>query len=354
MLRIAMISTPFIPVPPRDYGGTELIVYDLVEGLLDRGHQVTLFATGDSRTRASLQALYDEAVWPPEPFTELDHVSWAMRQVAAGSYDVIHAHSPCALALGRLAPGLPLVYTIHHTQEPVLSRYYAHFPGVDYVCISRDQCRRETGTDDWCTVIHHGLDAGRYQWCARAEPYVCFVGRLARDKGPVTAIDAAARAGVPILMAGSVHLPDQAYVEAKVLRRLSGPGVTWLGPIGPDRKIPLLRDARALLAPIEWNEPFGLILIEALLSGCPVVAFGRGSVPELVEHGVTGFVAASENDMVALIRPGGPVDALDRGRIREIAVRRFDRSRMVADYERVYHAAAARAREPGLTPITAA
>jgi glycosyltransferase involved in cell wall biosynthesis len=353
MLRIAMISTPFIPVPPRDYGGTELIVHELVEGLLERGHQVTLFATGDSQTRATLRALYDEAVWPPEPITELDHVSWAMGQAAEGGYDVAHAHSPTALGLGRLAPTLPLVYTLHHAQEPVLSGYYARFPGVDFVCISRDQCRRETGTE-WCTVIHHGLDADRYQWSERAEPYVCFVGRLAREKGPVTAIDAAGRAGVPIRMAGSIHPPDQAYVEAKVLRRLSTPGVTWMGPIGPDRKIPLLRDARALLAPIEWNEPFGLIIIEALLSGCPVVAFGRGSVPELVEHGLTGFVASSESDMVELIRPGGPVDDLDRRRIREIAVRRFDRSRMVADYERVYQAAAERVRRPDLRPITAA
>ena len=353
MLRIAMISTPFIPVPPKDYGGTELVVHELVEGLLDRGHQVTLFATGDSETRAALEAVYDEALWPPEPFTELDHVSWAMRRAADGAFDVVHAHSPCALALGRLAPGLPLVYTIHHAQEPALSRYYARFPDVDFVCISRDQCRRETGTA-WCTVIHHGLDAGRYQWRERAEPYVCFVGRLSREKGTLTAIDAAARAGVALRVAGSIHPPDRAYVEAKVLRRLNDPGVTWVGPIGPDRKIPLLRDARALLAPIEWNEPFGLILIEALLSGCPVVAFGRGSVPELVEHGVTGFIAASENEMVELIRPGGPVDALDRRRIRQIAVRRFNRSRMVADYERVYSAAAARAARPGLRPITAA
>lgn len=353
MLRIAMISTPFIPVPPRDYGGTELVVHELVEGLLDRGHQVTLFATGDSQTRATLQALYEEAVWPPEPFTELDHVSWAMRQAAKDGYDLAHAHSPAALALGRLAPDLPLVYTLHHAQEPVLSGYYAHFPGVDFVYISQDQCRRETGTER-STVIHHGLNPARYQCSERAQPYVCFVGRLSREKGPVTAMDAAARAGVPILMAGSIHPPDQAYVEAKVLRRLTRPEVTWMGPIGPDRKMPLLRDARALLAPIEWNEPFGLIIIEALLSGCPVVAFGRGSVPELVEHGVTGFVASSENDMVELIRPGGPVDRLDRRRIREIAVRRFDRSRMVAEYERVYHAAAARAHRPGLRPITAA
>jgi glycosyltransferase involved in cell wall biosynthesis len=353
MLRIAMISTPFIPVPPKDYGGTELIVHELVEGLLDRGHHVTLFATGDSQTRATLQALYGEAIWPPEPIVELDHVSWAMRQAAEGGYDVVHAHSPSALALGRMAPSPPLVYTIHHAQEPVLSGYYAHFAEVDCVCISRDQCRRETGTE-WCTVIHHGLDASRFQWSEQAEPYVCFVGRLAREKGPVTAIDVAARAGVPIRMAGAVHPPDQAYVEAKVARRLSRPGVTWMGPIGPDQKIPLLRNARALLAPIEWNEPFGLILIEALLSGCPVVAFGRGSVPELVDHGVTGFVAASENDMVELIRPGGPVDDLDRRRIREIAVQRFDRSRMVAAYERVYQAAVERTRRTDLRPITAA
>jgi glycosyltransferase involved in cell wall biosynthesis len=353
MLRIAMISTPFIPVPPRDYGGTELIVHELVEGLLDRGHQVTLFATGDSQTRATLKALYDQASWPPESLTDLDHVSWAMRQVLEGGYDVVHAHSPCALALGRLAPGTPLVYTVHHAQEPALSRYYADYREVEFVAISSDQCRRETGPA-WCSVVHHGLDTRRYLWGDRAELYVCFVGRLAREKGPVTAIDAAARAGIPIRVAGAIHPPDQAYCEAKVVPRLSAPGVTWLGSIGMDRKVPLLRDARALLAPIEWNEPFGLIVIEALLSGCPVVGFGRGSLPELIEHGVTGFLATSEDDMVDLIRPGGPVEALDRCRIREIAIRRFDRARMVADYERVYQAAVARTRGPSLRPITAA
>jgi glycosyltransferase involved in cell wall biosynthesis len=353
MLRVAMISTPFIPVPPKDYGGTELVVHELVEGLLARGHQVTLFATGDSRTRAPLQALYEEAVWPPDPYTELDHASWAMRQVAEGGFDLVHAHCPAALALGRLTPRLPLVYTIHHALEPVLSRYYANFPEVNFVAISGDQCRRETGPD-WCSVIHHGVDALRYQWAERAEGYVCFVGRLAREKGPVTAIEAATRAGVQLRMAGSIHPPDREYAEAEVLPRLDRPGIEWLGRIGMDRKVPLLRGARALLAPIDWNEPFGLIYIEALLSGCPVVAYGRGSIPELIEPGVTGFIAETEDEIVELIRPGGPADTLDRGRIREIAARRFDRSRMVADYERAYQAAVARAHRPGLRPITAA
>lgn len=353
MLRIAMISTPFLPVPPRDYGGTELVVHELVEGLLDRGHLVTLFATGDSRTRATLQARFEEAVWPPEPYAEVDHVSWALRQAAQGDFDLVHAHSPTALAVARLTPGLPMVYTIHHAQEPALSRYYAHFPEVDFVAISGDQCRRETGPD-WCTVIHHGLDARRYEWRDRAGDYLCFVGRLAPEKGPLTAIEVATRAGVPLRLAGSIHPCDQAYVDTKVRPRLSDRGVTWLGRVGMDRKVPLLRDARALLAPIEWNEPFGLILIEAMLSGCPVVAFGRGSVPELVQPGVTGFVAASQDEMVELVRPGGPVDALDRRRIREVAVRRFDRARMVTDYERVYQAALLRSRRPGLRSSTAA
>jgi glycosyltransferase involved in cell wall biosynthesis len=352
MLRIAMISTPFVSVPPRDYGGTELVVHELVEGLLDRGHDVTLFATGGSTTRAELRTLYDAPEWPPEPHVELDHVSWAMRQVAEGDYDVVHAHSSSALALGRLAPGIPMVYTLHHARVEALSRYYCRFPEVEFVGISEDQCRRETGAE--CVVIHHGLDPSRYSWTERPERYVCFVGRFAREKGPHTAIKAAMQAGVPIRVAGSVHPPDRPYAEAELLPLLQEPSVTHLGPVGAERKESLLRGARALLAPIDWDEPFGLILIEAMLSGCPVVAFGRGSAPELVEQGITGFIAASRSEMTDLIRPGGPVDTLDRALIRDRAVQRFHRSRMVAEYERVYHTAAGRGRRAGRRPITAA
>jgi glycosyltransferase involved in cell wall biosynthesis len=349
-MQIAMISTPFVPVPPRDYGGTELIVYELVEGLLGRGHDVTLFATGDSRTRAALRARYRRALWPPETFTELNHVSWAMREVAQGEYDVSHAHSPTALALWRLAPGVPLVYTLHHEQEPALSQYYRDFPEVEFAAISADQRRRETGVDR-CVVIHHGLDPSRYRCTERPEPYVCFVGRLARVKGPHTAIDAAALAGVPIRVAGDAHPPDRDYARAEVEPRIRYPHVTYLGPIGTEQKVPLLSRARALLSPIDWNEPFGLIVIEAMFSGCPVVTFGRGSVPELIDQGVTGFIAGSLEEMASLIRPGGPVDHLDRRRIRDEAVRRFSRDRMVSDYERLYQSVIARTAR---RPITAA
>ena len=349
-----MISTPFLSVPPRDYGGTELVVYELVEGLLDRGHEVALFATGDSRTSARQYALYPTSQWPPGPITDLNHVSWAMTRVMGGEYDLVHAHSAVALALGRLLPGVPLVYTLHHAHEGVMSDYYRHFREVEYVAISHDQCRRETGVRR-CTVIHHGLDPARYRWTGRPQPYVCFVARFAPEKGAHTAIDVARLAGVPIRVAGEVHPPNLDYFRDQVEPRLGEPHVTYLGCVGTERKVPLLRDARALVAPIDWNEPFGLIFIEAMLSGCPVVTFGRGSVPELIEHGVTGFIARSVEEMAQLVRPGGPVDGLDRQRIRASAARRFSRERMTAEYERVYHAAAARA-EPrnDWRPITAA
>lgn len=330
------------------------MVYELVEGLLDRGHDVALFATGDSRTRARQYSVYPTAQWPPGPLTDVNHVSWAMTRAVEGEYDLVHAHSAVALAVGRLMPEAPLVYTLHHTHEASMSEYYRHFPEVEYVAISHDQCHRETGVRR-CTVIHHGLDPARYRWSEHPEPYVCFVARFAPEKGVHTAIDVAALAGVPIRVAGEVHPPNLEYFRAEVEPRLRLPHVTHLGCIGTDRKVPLLRDARALVAPIDWNEPFGLIFIEAMLSGCPVVTFGRGSVPELIEHGVTGFIARSVEEMAQLVRPGGPVDGLDRQRIRVYAARRFSRDRMTADYERVYQAAAARAAPTDdRRPITAA
>lgn len=336
-MRIALVSTPFVAVPPHSYGGTELVVHELAEGLVERGHDVVLFATGDSVTSAELRALYPTAQWPPEMLTDLNHVSWAMQQIAEhGPFDVVHAHSAVALGCARLLQNVPVVYTLHHERDPNLSAFYSYCPHVHYVAISHDQRRREIplGSVD---VIHHGLAAGKYE-CTRkpAGDYVCFVGRLSRVKGPHTAIDVAARAGLPIRVAGGVHPPDERWVNEHLRERLAEPHVEYVGVVGLDEKRPLLRDARALLAPIEWNEPFGLILIEAMLSGCPVVAFGRGSVPELVEQGVTGFIARSADEMVDLIRPGGPLDSFDRLRCRSRACQRFSRERMIAQHIALY------------------
>ncbi|MFL5391922.1 MAG: glycosyltransferase family 4 protein [Myxococcales bacterium] len=336
-MRIALISTPFLAVPPRLYGGTELIVHELAEGLVRRGHNVDLFGTGDSRSSAHLRSLYKEAQWPPEMLADLNHVSWAMQQISQrGPFDLIHAHSAVALACERLVPGVPLVYTIHHARDEKLSAFYSYFQEPYYIAISSDQRRREVALRH-VHVIHHGLDPARYQCTMRPQgQYVCFIGRYSRVKGPHTAIDAARQAGVAIQMAGEVHPPDEGWAEIELQPRLAEPHVTDLGPVGMTVKARLLSHARALLAPIEWNEPFGLILIEAMLSGCPVVAFRMGSVPELVEAGVTGFIATSREHMADLIRPGGAVDTIDRVRCRQRAIERFSADRMVDDHVALY------------------
>jgi glycosyltransferase involved in cell wall biosynthesis len=227
------------------------------------------------------------------------------------------------------------VYTIHHARDEQLSEFYRNCHDAYFVSISHDQARRELPLPR-LSVIHHGLDPAKYACTDRASDYVCFVSRLARVKGPHTAIDVCARAGVLLRLAGEVHPPDRAFANRELTGRLSQPHVQFIGPIGMEVKVPLLREARALLAPIDWNEPFGLILIEAMLSGCPVVAFPKGSVPELVDVGVTGFIARDEEEMSAIIQPGGPLDQFDRQRCRMRAIERFSRDRMVEEHERLY------------------
>jgi glycosyltransferase involved in cell wall biosynthesis len=348
-MRIAVVSTPFVNVPPCRYGGTEFVISELVEGLVARGHDVTLFATGDSHTTARLRYLYGQAQWPPNILHDINHTTWALHQVQRGSYDLVHVHSAGALAFRRWAPQLPLVYTLHHVRDETLSAFYAHFPDVCYVASSADQARREIPLPQ-VRVIHHGLDPAHFEWTSRPADYVCFVGRFAPIKGPHLAIDAAALAGVPIRVAGEAHDVDREFGEREMKPRLARTHVTYLGEIGMAEKVPLLRDARALLAPISWDEPFGLALIEAMLSGCPVVAFPRGSVPELVEPGLTGFVANDLEEMVELIRPGGAVDRFDRRRCRERAAERFSRAHMVLEYERLYQELLSPARR--LNPTT--
>jgi glycosyltransferase involved in cell wall biosynthesis len=311
------------------------MVYELAEGLVEEGHEVALFATGDCLTRAKTNFLYPEAQWPPDPLTELNHCSWAMEEIASGDFDVAHVHCASAVAMARLVRDLPLVYTVHHERTESLSEFYRHFPDPWYAFISHSQCRLEIPLPRW-DVIHHGLDAARFQVTDEPDRYVCFVGRFSKVKGPHVAIDVAQKAGLPIRVAGEVHPPDRDFAAAELEHRLKSPHVRFIGCVGIKEKVPLLRRARALLAPLAWEEPFGLVLIEAMLSGCPVVAFSRGSAPELIEPGLTGFLAESAEEMAEIIRSGGPLESFDRNRCRARAVERFSRTRMVNEYLRLY------------------
>ncbi len=349
-MRIALVSTPFVPVPPRDYGGTELVMYQLAEGLLARGHDVTLFATGDSHTRARLVSFFDAARWPPDPLTEWTHLSRALEHIRGAGYDIVHCQQPGALAMSRFLPDPPMVYTLHHARDEVLSAYYRQYPRIWYVAISERQRELEVELPH-VTVIHHGLDPAAYTGPTHAGDYLCFIGRLSRVKGPHTAIDIAARVGMQIRVAGAIHDDDDdpGYVDRELRPRLERSHVRYLGPIGLRQKAELLRNAWALLAPIEWEEPFGLVLIEAMLAGCPVVAYPRGSAAELIEPGVTGFLARDAEEMADIVRDR--LHGFDRERCRALAAARFGRDRMVEAYEAYYRRAIDAASRSGASHV---
>lgn len=337
-MRIALISTPFVSVPPRTYGGTELVVAELVRGLCER-HDVTLFATGDSKIEGCrIEALTPTAVWPPEPYAELSHTAWAMGRVVASEFDVIHAHVPSALAFAAFTD-VPMVYTLHHEKEHPLMRFYSHHQGrFTPVAISKRQCQLLLGRDD-CAIVHHGLDVARYPVGSGGDG-VAFLGRLAPEKGPHLAIDAARAAGRRIRLGGQPHWKDADFFERELRGRLSERHVEHLGEVGHEAKVELLGSSAATLCPIQWEEPFGLVLIESMLCGTPPISLPLGSAPEVVEHGVTGFLARDVADMARILRDEVP--HFDRRACRERAAARFSRERMVRDYLEVYERAAQR------------
>ncbi len=279
-------------------------------------------------------------------------MSWALGVVQRGEFDVVHCQQAGAVAMSRLLPLVPMVYTLHHAREAELSTYYRSFPYVWFVAISERQRTLEEPLPR-TTTIHHGIDPTPYEGPTRAGDSVCFIGRLSKVKGPHLAIDVAERAGVEIQVAGKIHRDDEdpGFADREVEPRLARDHVRYLGPVGMDRKVPLLRNARALLVPIDWEEPFGLIMIEAMLAGCPVVAFPRGSVPELVEPGVTGFLARDADEMVEVVRTR--LDGFEREACRARAAARFGRDRMVRAYEAYYHRAAQAESRPSALRVSA-
>jgi glycosyltransferase involved in cell wall biosynthesis len=340
-LRIAMISTPYVAVPPARYGGTELVVSELVNGLALRGHEVELFATGDSTAPCAVRSHFATPMWPPDPLTEMIHSAWALQAIrkAARRFDLVHAHVATLLPFVPLLGRIPVVFTVHHDRDERLARFYEGIsPAVHYVTISHRQAalfpelRRST-------VIHHGLNPDIYPFGASGRGHVAFLGRYSELKGPDTAIGVAGRLGKPLHMAGKPHEEDAAFYRGVLEALLQKPWVRDFGELGHGPKTAMLAGADALLFPIRWEEPFGLVMIESMLCGTPVVAFRGGAVEEVVDHGITGFLAEDEDDMVRLVRDEVP--RLDRREVRGRAIERFSSQRMVGDYLDVYEQAIA-------------
>jgi glycosyltransferase involved in cell wall biosynthesis len=336
-MRIAILSTPFIRVPPAGYGGTELFCYELSEELCARGHDVTIFTTGDAWTSCRKRWLFAAPSWPPHPHDDINHVAWALSEIRGGGYDVVHLNSALAVPFHRHVDA-PCVLTLHHHRDPATSRLYAENPAVSYVCISARQRALEDPLP--AAVIHHGVRPDRYLPSDEEDGYLLHLGRYAPEKGTHLAIDVAAAAGLPLKLAGRTHAQDRDYFASAVAPRLGQPGVEDLGEADPKRKIALLRRARALLCPLQWEEPFGLVAIEAMLTGTPVLAFARGALPEIVDEGITGFLAPPD-DVASLGRIAARLRGFDRRACAARARRRFSAAAMTDAYEALYRRVAA-------------
>jgi glycosyltransferase involved in cell wall biosynthesis len=336
-MRIAIVSTPFVRVPPPGYGGTELFCGTLAEALLRRGHDVTLFATGDSRFSGELRACFEQPSWPPTDAIDRTHARFCMHEISRAriGYDAVQVNSPACIAAARDL-GIPVVYTIHHTRDEKMSKLYDAHPEVHYVAISQRQLELETPFDR-ASVIHHGIDVDAYPTSLGDDGYVLHLGRFSPEKGTHHAIDAAAKARVPIVIAGRVHEKDEdaRYYREELIPRFEQPGVIRAGEADHRRKASLLRGARALLCPVQWEEPFGLISIEAMVCGTPVIAFARGALPEIIDDGVTGMIVSDVDQMAEAI---ARARHWDRKKCMARARDRFSADRMAREYEQIFEA----------------
>jgi glycosyltransferase involved in cell wall biosynthesis len=343
-MRIALVSPPFLSVPPADYGGTELVIAELARSLTKRGHETVVYATGDSDLGdIEIRSYFATGQWPPDPDVDRTHAAWCLRDIARDpkGFDVVHLHSVAAVGLSRLCPH-PMVATLHHDHADDLSRLYRDNPRVRRVSISAAQARKEG--PGIAAIVHHGLDPQRFP-AMPDQGYLLHIGRYAPQKGTHLAIEIAARAGVPLLLAGQPH--DQDYYRDRVQPLVRRHGILEVGPVGGARKVHLIARARALLFPIQWDEPFGLVMIESLLCGVPVLSLRRGSVPEVIEDGITGLIADDPTELVASARIAETF--FDRQRIREIARKLWNADRMADEYLMVYREAA----DEGLTAADA-
>jgi glycosyltransferase involved in cell wall biosynthesis len=335
-MRIAQVAPLYERVPPVLYGGTERVVSYLTEELVSLGHDVTLFASGDSLTRAKLEAPCTRALrLDPTCQDELAPHVQMLGQVyqRAHDFDVIHCHTHyLGLPLTTFV-ATPTVLTLHGRLDiPELGPLFRGYPRVSLVSISDAQREPLTGVS-WAATIYHGLPRDLHRFQPRPRNSLLFLGRISPEKRPDCAIHIARRAGVPLRIAAKVDKVDQEYFETRIRPLLRHPLIEFIGEVNEQQKDELLSEAMALLFPIDWPEPFGLVMIEALACGTPVIARRRGSVPEVIRDGVTGLICETDDDMVAAVRR---VTTLDRAACRQEFEQRFSVQRMASDYLGLY------------------
>ncbi|MGE5523542.1 MAG: glycosyltransferase family 4 protein [Rhodospirillaceae bacterium] len=336
-MRIGIVAPLIESVPPKLYGGTERIVSYLTEELVSCGHDVTLFASGDSITSGELDACVPRALrLTPDSYRDavLSHLLMLERVYQrARDFDIIHFHIDGLHFSMMSRLGVPYVTTLHGRLDmPDVISLAAHFPKVPLVSISNSQ-REPMPQANWAATVYHGLPPDMFKFSPGPGEYLAFLGRIAPEKRPDRAIAIARATGVPLKIAAKVDKVDREYYETRIKPLLRGGGIEYIGEINESEKDEFLRKAIALLFPIDWPEPFGLVMIEAMACGTPVIAFRSGSVPEIIEDGINGYTVETCSEATAAVPKAA---ALDRQRIRKSFERRFTAPRMARDYISLY------------------
>jgi glycosyltransferase involved in cell wall biosynthesis len=335
-MRIAQVAPLYESVPPQRYGGTERVVSYLTEELVRQGHEVTLFASGDSLTEARLVPACKQALrLAPDCVDPLAHHVLMVERVLdeKENFDLIHFHIDYLHYPRTRNENVPTLTTLHGRLDiPDLVPLHQRFREMPVVSISDSQ-REPLPWLNWQQTIHHGLPVNSLQYHARPGKYLAFLGRTSPEKGLDEAIAIAQQAGIKLKIAAKIDRADRAYFEAVIKPLLQGPGIEFIGEIGTSEKDEFLGGALALLCPLQWPEPFGLVMIEAMACGTPVIAYPRGSVPELVENGVSGFIVGNARQAAQAVEA---VSSLSRKRCRKYFEQRFSAVRMCEDYLTVY------------------
>lgn len=340
-MKIAVVSTLEESVPPPKYGGVELVVYNLVEELVKAGHQVTLFATGDSETSAKLVPIFPEPLRAMPKMQSLQFRD-TYKYMGLGkitsllqkeSYDIVHNHIGWRLLPFADLIEAPIVTTLHGPLDiGYQQEVYGAYKTANYVSISLKQ-RAPLPDLNYVGNVYNGIRVDTFEYEEHPQDYFAFLGRMSPEKGPVQAIKAAQQAGVKLLMAAKVDVADKEFFSREVEPLIDGEQIKFIGEVDHPGKVALLKGARALLAPIQWEEPFGLFFVEAMACGTPVITMRRGSTPELIIEQKTGFICDSFDQIVAAINK---VDQLDRAASREHVQKLFSAEQMGKGYMEVF------------------
>ncbi len=334
-MKIAQVAPLREKVPPLNYGGIELVVSRLTDELVRRGHEVTLFASGDSETLATLEAVYPRALRLDPNVSDYDlyemlELSQVYQRFA--EFDIIHSHiGVMALPMASLV-STPTVHTLHGSFTPDTSKAFSYHQNQQYVSISDAQRKVDL---NYVGTVYNGIIAENYSFYERPEepPYLAFLGRLSPEKGPQNAIAIAKKSGWTLKMAGKIDEVDTEFFAAEIAPHIDGEQIQYLGEVSHPQKVELMGKAAATLFPITWREPFGLVMIESMATGTPVIAISLGSVPEVINDGVTGFVCENIDEMVEAIPKALQ---LNRQVCREYVENKFTVTQMVNGYEAVY------------------